>query len=90
MTLKSAVFTSHKCLIKGDHKLAVRDLSIALEYGGLDSEELLDFLLTHHVEDEIAERQKNEESIDHAIRDEFIKIWKIFSIKTTLVVTEKG
>ena len=29
----------------------------------IDSEELLDFLLTHHAEDEVAERQKNEESI---------------------------
>ena len=47
--------------------MAVRDLNIALEYGGLDTEELLDFLLTHHVEDEVAEREKNEASIDNAI-----------------------
>ena len=51
----------------GDHKLAVRDLNIALDYGGLDTEELLDFLLTHHVEDEAAERLKNETQIDNAI-----------------------
>ena len=50
-----------------EHKLAVRDLNIALEYGGLDTEELLDFLLTHHVEDEAAEQLKNEASIDNAI-----------------------
>ena len=47
--------------------MAVRDLNIALEYGGLDTEELLDFLLTHHVEDEVAERAKNEASIETAI-----------------------
>ena len=34
---------------------------------GLDSEELLDFLLTHHIEDEDAERAKNEATIDNAI-----------------------
>ena len=54
-------------LSTGDHKLAVRDLNIALDYGGLDTEELLDFLLTHHVEDEAAERLKNETQIDNAI-----------------------
>ena len=52
---------------EGDHSLAVRDLSLALEYGGLDSEELLDFLLTHHQEDEVEERAKTEASIDNAL-----------------------
>ena len=32
----------------GDHNLAIRDLNVALSYGGLE-EELLDFLLTHHI-----------------------------------------
>ena len=50
----------------GEHNLAIRDLNIALQYGGLE-EELLDFLLTHHIEDEVAEREKNEASIDNAI-----------------------
>ena len=54
-------------LSQGDHSLAVRDLNIALEYGGLDTEELLNFLLTHHQEDEVAERAKTEASIDSAI-----------------------
>jgi len=49
-----------------EHKLAVRDLSVALEYGGLEAE-LLDFLLTHHTEDEEKIRAKNEASLDNAI-----------------------
>eukprot|EP00092_Neocalanus_flemingeri_P012773 GFUD01013764.1.p1 GENE.GFUD01013764.1~~GFUD01013764.1.p1 ORF type:complete len:2085 (+),score=698.75 GFUD01013764.1:68-6256(+) len=53
-------------LSTGEHKLAVRDLSVALEYGGLESE-LLDFLLTHHTEDEEKTRANNEASIDNAI-----------------------
>ena len=53
-------------LCLGDHNLAIRDLNIALQYGGLE-EDLLDFLLTHHIEDEVAEREKNEASIDNAI-----------------------
>ena len=54
-------------LSQGDHSLAVRDLNVALDYGGLDTEELLDFLLTHHQEDELAERAKTEASIDDAL-----------------------
>lgn len=50
----------------GDHNLAIRDLNLALSYGGLE-EDLLDFLLTHHIEDEVAERERNEASIDNAI-----------------------
>ena len=50
----------------GDHNLAIRDLNVALSYGGLE-EELLDFLLTHHIEDEVAERERNDASIDNAI-----------------------
>jgi len=49
-----------------EHKLAVRDLNIALEYGGLETE-LLDFLLTHHTQDEEEIRAKNEASIDNAL-----------------------
>ena len=50
----------------GDHNLAIRDLNLALSYGGLE-EDLLDFLLTNHIEDEVAERERNEASIDNAI-----------------------
>ena len=50
----------------GDHNLAIRDLNLALSSGGLE-EDLLDFLLTHHIEDEVAERERNEASIDNAI-----------------------
>jgi len=49
-----------------DQKLAVRDLSVALEYGGLETE-LLDFLLVHHTTDEEKIRAKNEASIENAI-----------------------
>ena len=49
-----------------EQKLAVRDLSVALEYGGLESE-LLDFLLVHHTQDEGKVKARNEAAIDNAI-----------------------
>ena len=39
-------------LATNEHDLALRDLSIALEYGVLEQEELLEFLLSHHITDE--------------------------------------
>ena len=53
-------------LATGEHKLAVRDLNIALETGGLETE-LLDFLLTHHTEDEQTVRAAHEASMETAI-----------------------
>jgi len=49
-----------------DQNLAIRDLSVALEYGGLETE-LLDFLLVHHTQDEEKIKAKNEAAIDNAI-----------------------
>lgn len=43
-----------------------RDLSVALEYGCLDTE-LLDFLMMLHTEDEAAARQREENKMDTAI-----------------------
>jgi len=53
-------------LATDDHKLAVRDLSVALEYGGLETE-LLDFLLIHHTQDEEKIRAKNEAAMERTI-----------------------
>jgi len=53
-------------LATDDHALAVRDLSIALEYGCLETE-LLDFLLVHHTEDEVEAQKKSEDQMDTAI-----------------------
>ena len=53
-------------LATDEHKLAVRDLSVALEYGGLETE-LLDFLLVHHTQDEEKMRAKNEAAMEKTI-----------------------